>query len=201
MAQRNFTEWYLAADAERRERIAEECEHWDEIRARLIFLRADAARTGRPPQVPHPHADDIVIDPEQGVRFIGPLNEADQANLEETIRMRDLLLVQYHYDQRECDQGGHDGAQNESVATAVFAHALNDLLPERYRLSNTDMVIRLMALNKLTKRQLRTKLYQEWKAQGRPVPRGKTFGSLSDAERVLTLTYDTLRDALKGNAG
>jgi hypothetical protein len=115
--------------------------------------------------------------------------------------MRDLLLVQDHYDQRECNQSDLNDGANRAGGAALYALTLNDLLPKRYRLSTVDMVIKLMALNKLTKRQLRAKLYREWKAQGRPVPRGKTFGSLSDAERVLTLTYDTLRDALKGNSG
>jgi hypothetical protein len=44
--------------------LAEECEYWDEIRDKLVSIRADAPRARRPREMPFPHPEDIVIDPE-----------------------------------------------------------------------------------------------------------------------------------------
>lgn len=196
MAQRHLIDTYLVADAERRRHIAEECEHWDELREKLIRMRTEAELAGRPPSVPFPHPDDIVIDPEAGVRFIGPIDDVEQAKLEDTIRLRDLLLVQDHYDQRECTSAELNDPDKGAGAAILFAHALNEVLPERYRLSVFDMAARLTAMDRLTKRKLRTMLFQGWKSQGRPVPRGKTFGSLSKGEQVLATFYDALSTVL-----
>lgn len=43
---------------------------------------------------PRPHPDDVVIDYERGVRFIGPVDEEQAARLEETCKMRDVLILQ-----------------------------------------------------------------------------------------------------------
>lgn len=61
MAQHHLIDTYLKADAERRHEIADECGRWEEIRNELIRLRAEVEKVGRPPSIPFPHPDDIVI--------------------------------------------------------------------------------------------------------------------------------------------
>lgn len=65
-------------------------------------LDAGDRSTRRVTHIDAPHADDIVADADLGVRFIGPIDEAEQAKMEETRRMRDLLLIQDHNDQCPC---------------------------------------------------------------------------------------------------
>lgn len=197
MAQRHLIDTYLIADTERRRRIAEECEQWEELRNGLIRIREEADRAGRPQPMPVPHPDDIIIDVDTGVRFVGPINKEEQSRLEDTIRIRDLLLVQDHYDHRECSPGELSGPDRGAGGAILFAHAINNLLPERYRLSVLDMVLQTMPLTRLTKRELRKLLFQRWKAQGHSVRRGMTFGSLGRAEQALTLVYDALSDQTK----
>lgn len=197
LAQRHLIDTYLAADTERHLRIAEECEAWEDIRNRLIELRAESERLGRPPAMPFPHPDDIVIDPERGVRFVGPTDEAEQAMVEDTIRTRNLLLVQDHYDHRECELINDRDPSSGAGGAMLFALTLNQMLPERYRLSDLDIVNTTMPLARLTKRELRKLLFQGWKDQGRSVPRGKTFVSLADAERALRVFYEAISSALK----
>lgn len=196
LAQRHLIDTYLAADTERRQRIAEECEAWEEIRNKLIELRAEAERAGRPPAMPFPHPDDIVIDPERGVRFIGPIDAAEQAMVEDTIQMRDLLLAQDHYDHRECGPINDSDPSTGAGASLLFAQVLNNWLPERYRLATLDMINMTMPLDRLTKRELRKMLFQRWKAQGRAIPRGKTFGSLAKGEEVLGILFESLGASL-----
>lgn len=192
MAQRHLIDTYLKADAERRQEIAEECEHWEEIRNKLIRLRAEAEKAGRPPSIPFPHPDDIVIDPDTGVRFVGPIDEKEQAKLEIAIRMRDLLLVQDHFDLRQFEPSDRTDPEEAAGTAILLVHMLNNALPARYQLSTFDMARKLMALDRMTKRQLQTMLFQGWKAQGIAVPRARTFGSLRKGKEILTLIYEAL---------
>ena len=200
MAQRHLIDTYIAADTERRRRIAEECEWWEEARDKLVAMRLAAEHTGQPTAVPFPHPDDIIIDPAVGVRFVGPMNEEEQAKLEDTIHLRDLLLVQDHHDQRECKLGEENNPETGAGAALLFVHALNATLPERYRLSTLDMIHQTMPLGRLTKRELQKLLFQEWKALGCSVRRGKTTGSINHGKRMLTAAYQTLADARSGKS-
>ena len=93
--------------------------------------------------------------------------------------MRELLHVQDHYDQRECKPGDGNDPEKGAGAALLFDHALNATVPERYRLSTLDMILQTMPLGRLTKRDLRILLFQEWTARGCLVPRGKTTGSIN----------------------
>ena len=169
-------------------------------RDKLVAMRLAAERAGQPTPVPFPHPDDIVIDPTVGVRFVGPMNAEEQANMEDTIRLRDLLLVQDHYDQRECMLGEGDDPEKGAGAALLFVHALNARLPERHRLSTLDMILQTMPLGRLTKRELQKLLFRELKARGCSVSRGKTVGSINDGKRALTAVYQALTDVENGKA-
>ena len=145
MAQRHLIDTYLKADAERRQEIADECEHWEEIRSRLVRLHAEAEKAGRPPSVPFPHPDDIVIDPDKGVRFPGPINQKEQADMEGLIRMRDLFIVQDHYDVRQYEPTDPTDPEEATGAAILMAHTFNNALPVRYRLSTFEMITRSLA--------------------------------------------------------
>lgn len=47
-----------------------------------------------------PHPDDIIIEPGQPVRIIGPIDDGGAKRMEETIRLRDQLILQYELDVR-----------------------------------------------------------------------------------------------------
>ena len=73
----------------------------------------------------------------------------------------------------------------------LFVHTL----PERYRLSTVEMALQTVPLGRLTKRELRKLLFQEWKARGASVPSGKTAGSISKGKRLLAAFYQAVVDA------
>lgn len=196
MAQRHLIDTYLKAEAERREAIADECEHWEEIRQKLVRLRAEAEKAGRPPSVPFPHPDDVAIDPDTGVRFVGPINHKEQADMEGLIRMRDLFIVQDHYDLRQYEPTDPTDPEEATGAAVLVAHMFNNALPARCQLSTLETITRSMALDKITKRQLQTMLFQGWKAEGFSVPRGTTFGSIRQGKAVLTMIYEVLLRAV-----
>jgi hypothetical protein len=111
------------------------------------------------------------------------------------IRTRDLLLVQDHYDLRQFEPSDRADPEEAAGTALLLAQWLNNALPARYQLSTFDMTRKLMALDRMTKRQLQTMLFQGWKAQGIAVPRARTFGSLRKGKQILTLIYE----AAQGN--
>lgn len=130
---------------------------------------------GRKADQAFPHPDDIVIDPERGVRFIGPLDQAEQDRLEETLRMRDLLILQYALDRRLCDWD--EGADPLDKPTSALAIALNfnDHVPERYRYDDARLTFMMSSATSRSKRELLKAVYAGWRELGASPRRGKTL--------------------------
>lgn len=145
--------------------------------------------------MPFPHPDDIVIDPEAGVRFVGHVNEDEQSNLEDSIRIRDLLPIQDHYDRRVCRLGDLNDPDRGAGGALLFVNALNDSLPQRYRLSIVELALKSDTLRRLTKRELQKLLFQGWRALGHSVRRGATAGSINKGTRLLSALYEALKSA------
>ena len=125
-----------------------------------------------PTELPHP--DDVVIDDEKGVTIIGPLNERELAQLQETMRVRD------------------DGPG----AAILFALWINQHLPQRYKLSDTEIEMRMMRHGTPSKRELLKQLYRAWQAIGVPAHRGKTFPPLRFAKQLIEQLGDDLTQPL-----
>ncbi len=168
-AQKHMIERFMWADRERRAEIEESNAFWREYVAWHREQIAEAERKGEPPPTPLPHPDDIVIDDEKGVRFIGPVDEAWAAKLEETIKLRDLHLIQDVLEVRQAvDLHGPD----RPGTALAFAIILNNSLPPRLRLADAEAEAFMRPYEIMPKRQLLKTLYRAWREIGAPRRRG-----------------------------
>lgn len=184
-AQKHLTERYHWAELERRHKIAKEIEvftYYVESRRAEI---AEAKTNGQPPPNPLPHPDDVVIDREKGVRFIGPLCEEDVARLEHTLKFRDVLLLQHALDEREVGDPNSEDILDRPGSAYVFAETLNNGVPERFRLSDIKILLKLSRYKTMPKRALLKELYGAWRAVGAPARRGMTFPTIRFAKQVM----------------
>ena len=181
-----------SAAGQHRAAIEAENARWRQNVTDLRFIYAEAERNGgrgRHPPLPHP--DDVVIDPEYGISFVGPINEEEEARLKETLRFRDLLILQDALDEGLDNSGSNDPLDRGSGLVAALFR--NDRVPIRFRLSDDEITRRMMRAGVMTKRDLLTTLYQGWKALGARPTRGRTL----PPPRVLLHQIDQLATALR----
>ena len=157
---------------------------------------AEAERKGEPPPAPLPHPDDVVIDDEKGVRFIGPVDDAGVARLKETIKVRDTLIMQDALDNRLADNP--EGADQPGTAL-LFAIILDNGVPARFRLAEADWIERMMRYDTMPKRELLRAVYRAWKELGRRVPRGRTLPPLRWGEQTAATVLDMASDIQSGD--
>ena len=154
----------------------------------------EARAAGQPLPRFLPHPDDIMIDNEVGFRCVGPIDEEGQRKLEETLRFRDLLIMQDELDQRlwssACEAPGSRPERGRAGGAFLFAIALDRTVPERHRLRDHELIRRTFRYEGTSKRALLKELYNGWRALGRNVPRGSTFASLERTKEMLAFTYD-----------
>lgn len=93
-AQNHAVEAYHRAEHARRRAIHESIEAWGDYVRVQREAHARATRHGLPAPTTLPHPDDVLLDSERGVRFIGPYDKAATERLRMTLAMRDVLIVQ-----------------------------------------------------------------------------------------------------------
>jgi len=199
LAQKHVIERYDLAERDRRQSIAEEIKIWRLYCDRTRKEIADAKAKGETPPDPLPHPDDIVLDLDKGVQFLGPLLPEHVDAIEEACRTRDLLILQDELDRRLAEDTDVDDPLDGPGAALLFACSLDNWVPLRWRLSDGAMASAMMRARKLTKRQLLKTVYQGWRALGRQVPRGETFGSVRDGRLALKLSYKFVRGIKDGD--
>jgi hypothetical protein len=154
--------------------VRERNEYWSTYQsvARQAIAEVRANGEAEPAVLPHP--DDIIIDWENGPRFIGPFDKAELKQFQETQRLRDVLLMQDVLDQRSTIR--LDGTPlKEPRGALLFAMVLDKGLPPRLRISDADIRTKQRPFERLTKRELLKTLRREWCKFGRDVPRGFVF--------------------------
>jgi hypothetical protein len=163
----------LIADSEAAVRAeqAERAENWRNYQRTKRAEIEEAKCRGEPEPVLYPHPDDIIIEDDDTVRIPGPIDEAEARKFNDLIRLRDLLLLQDHYEQRKgVLPEGEDGS---GLLLATF---LNYLLPERLQLSDSEIAAVAFQPPRQTKRELQAILYREWRALvGPQIRRGVTL--------------------------
>lgn len=191
-SQKHIIERYDWAERERRQQRMKEIEFWKAYVADQREAIADAKGKGKTSPTPLPHPDDVLIDYETGVRFIGPLSEDEVAKLDETLRTRDALIIQDALDQRRADRMGSDDPLDRPGTALVFAHILNRCVPERCKLSDIDILQRMIRYDALPKRDLLKELHRAWRALGVRARRGRTLPPLRVAKQVIEQINDHL---------
>ncbi len=174
-AQKQNIERYARAERERTREISERNEIWERYVDRWQEQIAEAERKGETPPTPLPHPDDVLIDPIKGVRFVGPVVEEQLHQLEETRRMRDMLIMQAALDQREVSNPNTDDTLDKPGTALLFAVMLNESVPDRFKLSDDEIAVRLLRYACTPKRQLLKDVYRGWRSLGVHRPRGKVF--------------------------
>lgn len=172
-ALRNHINRFAKAEEARQRKINEQCDTWEELVAEDRAIIAAAKKAGRPIPTIYPHPDDVVIDREKGVRFIGPVDKESAAALELILKYRDLLFLQSELDDRLlCDEE----LGNTLSSAGVMAFLVDKEIPPRLRLSETEWISRKMEHRRITKRELLTQLRRGWRSLGfRSWRRGRTF--------------------------
>ena len=143
-----------------------------------------------------PHPDDVVIDDETGVRFIGPVDEAQAAKLDETIKVRDILIMQDALDR--CLAEDPDG-DDQPGSALLLAMILDKSVPARFRLAKAEWSERMIRYNRMPTRALLKTVYGAWKALGRRVPRGRTLPPLRWGEQAAATVFDMASDIQSGD--
>jgi hypothetical protein len=92
-AQKHVTERHGRAEKEQRAQRLQNIEVWKTYISQCQDAINQAKERKEIPPSPLPHPDDIVIDYEQGVQFKGPINEAELVQLQEHIKIRDVLIM------------------------------------------------------------------------------------------------------------
>ena len=120
-------------------------------------------------------------------RIKGPTNPEEAAIVERACQWRDLFLMQRELDDRLATASDSDDASDESGSTAMLlVHLFERSIPARCRLSEHEMVLRMMDHRSLTKRELLKKLYRAWREIGEPARRGMTLPPMRVARPLST---------------
>lgn len=162
---------------------------WERYKAEMSVELAAAADRGAPPPRILPHPDDVVISRQKGPQFIGPINESEQAKLDATVALRDVLILQDALERRH-EAGVGRSAPVESGSALLMALVLDACIPQRYRLPDTQWLVRMGRYEILPKRVLLKRLHSAWREIGHPKPRGYITPSLASTKKQLSLTLD-----------
>ena len=194
-AQRHVIQTFAWAERERRAKIAEDVRFWSDYVEKYRAVIASAEKEGLEPPATLPHPEDVVINDEAGVRFIGPTNEAGLARVRENCALRDVLIMQDALDRRLAGV-----TDDEMHGTALlFATVLDQGVPKRFRLSDVEFALRTLQYRGTPKRRLLREVRQAWAGLGRAVPpRGWTMPPLEAGMEILEASYDAAGEFLNG---
>jgi hypothetical protein len=177
------------ADQMKAREVKERINIWSNYKDATSRQLAQAEAKGDPPPHLLPHPDDIVIDPTKGPRFLGPISEEDEARMNETMAFCETLLMQDVLDERSTHRRDGEPLKQSGSAMLLF-YALQHTLPPRLRLSDTQVLLRLMKYEDWPKRRLLKALHQAWHDLGKPVPRGTVMPNLGATRKRLAFLVD-----------
>jgi len=173
-------------------------ERWTEYKRIWSTQIAEAKKRGEP--IPHilPHPDDIVIDHAKGPRLLGPFDEEEETKLNETIRLRDILIMQDELDHRSTVRLNGEPL-TEPGSAGLIAHLLEQGIPPRLRLSQTQWILKSMKYHSMQQRELLKTLFAAWRRYGSPLPRGFVFPNLTPIANRMTFLMDLIRSITAGD--
>ena len=192
-AQWLFLDQAERAEARDRARIDGELEFGARYKARCMAELRAARQRGEPEPLILPHPDDIELDRERGIRVMGPATPEHYRACQQTVRLRDALILQQALDWR---LSGRDGGRGPGSAM-LLATLGNCALPKRMRLADAQVVNRLMSLRSLSRREFLRRSYRAWKVAAIDLRRGTSSPNPGQVERLAQICVDALR-ALEG---
>jgi hypothetical protein len=164
-----------------------------------------ALEAGLDPDTVLPHPDDILVVEGEGYRLTGPHDEFSLNLIKANCARRDLFILQHvledrlrpaqYTGSRAEGEGGADGRADSSALLLVYF--MNHGLPERFRMSDADILLAIMRHRCKTKRELLKEAHRAWAATGRPKPRGWTLPPFPVMRAMLEQTIPAFLDLYK----
>jgi hypothetical protein len=185
-----------AYDADARERHRS-TEFWTDYKRVKSAQLAVAAKRGEPTPSVLPHPDDIIIDHAKGPRFVGPFDEEEEARLNETIRLRDTLIMQDEWDHRSTVRLS-GGPLTEPRSAGLMSILLDRGVPPRLQLSETQRILKMMTYQSMPQRELLKLLFGAWRRLGSPRPRGYVSPNLTYTEKYMRLLFGLVSSVREG---
>jgi hypothetical protein len=104
--------------------------------------------------------------------------------------------------QNELDERKDPNADSEDPralrgTALVFAIFLNQNLPKRFRLSDSEIGERINDCAAMPMRTLLKDLYRAWQRLGKPTRRGALFPSLGKGKQLIEMIRETAQKALR----
>lgn len=140
---------------------------------------AQARRDNLPEPEIYPHPDDIVIDYVKGPRFLGPWDEDQNRRVQHSVKTCEVLLKQDELDRRSTKRPDGSAVTEPGLALYMF-NALNETLPPRLRYTDAMICQLQLRFESIPKRDLLKQLFADWRAIGKPKPRGHISREMSD---------------------
>jgi len=197
-AQKHIIERYDRAERERRDRNEEIIAYWRKRTTleRAAIAQAKELRKSVPEFLPHP--DDVIIDSEAGVRFIGPFDQDSLAETNGTIALRDMLILRAGLDEKLWDQPDDGNPLEGPGSAAILATVLDGSLPPRLQMKDVLIWFRIDSYSRHPKRWLLKEFYAGWQKLGRTVRRGQLFPKLGVGKRIIEFANDFSEASISG---
>ncbi len=154
-----------------------------------------------------PHPDDTIIS-EAGYKLTAPFDEEGLKHVLRNVELRDAFLLQHELDERFPLEDQAEGMEwldedhvmlfgNAYPATAlqnrssyIFAMDLNENLPTRFQLTESDIWLAQHRFRRLTKRDLLRECYQTWRRLGIKRERGWVSPPLKEGIMLLRFSIN-----------
>jgi len=176
------TQQINAAQRAEQQRIESDIEFGRQLKVYQRKQLNRAIARGDNPDTVLPHPDDIEVSFGVGFRVNGPINRDELESIQRICAHRDLMLMQAVLEDRlgseEHDMADGDAAGTYGSTPLVMAHFMNHGLPDRFHLSDVQMIIQMQQHERVTKRELLKATHRAWRAIGRPKPRGARMAVL-----------------------
>ena len=141
-----------------------------------------------------PHPEDIIVTVGQGYRVVGPWDEAELEPIKKSCALRDLFLLQHVLEERlrssnrTTSRGKGNSGDSRGYADSsalLLAYFMDHGLPQRFQLSDEDVLAAIMLHNRKTKRELLKQACSVWRSIGHPKPRGWTLPPFHEMRAML----------------
>ncbi len=189
-AQRHVLDRLNQAEAARQAQIDEEIALWAREKAQLARLFAEHRKTHGEDPLIFPHPEDIELDLDRGVRFLGPCSREEHRALQTRLKEREALLMTVALEEKKRHRAEPGRTKSPPTtergdAFSVATH-LNYGLPPRLQWKPAEAAFAIMAYKALTERELLKRIHQTFKAAGHAHTRGQSL-----------LPPDKMRDVIR----
>ena len=160
-AQKNFLDREERYKKEEAAEIKESNEYWRNYVATYDKTISALQKAGDTVPEEWPHPDDVIFEEGQDVKFLGGEPEIATQNRKMAIRFRDTFMLQAEMDRR-CFLKENPKQELPIFISNFFITYINERLPTRMQLDDTQIIIRILRIQTLRKPELQKQLKSAW---------------------------------------